>query len=256
MNGKVFGALLLRDAIVARREIVALLVRTAFQPVLLVVVFGYVLPSMGMIPRGYATTMVPGVAALCLSMASLMSVAMPLVVDFGFTKEIEDRLLAPIATDLIAVEKVIVGALQGFVSAAIVLPLSYLVSGRAAGLSLSHPLLLIVVMLLTGAAFSSFGLWLGTVMQAQQMQVIISVIFVPMIMFGCVYYPWSGLEHLPVLKYAVLINPVVYASEGLRASLTPAVPHMPLVAIFGALLVSLAVLLSLGLRSFRKKAIT
>jgi ABC-2 type transport system permease protein len=256
MNAKVFGALLLRDAIVARREIVALLLRTAFQPVLLVVVFGYVLPAMGMIPRGYATTMVPGVAGFCLAMASVMSVAMPLVVDFGFTKEIEDRLLAPIATNLVAIEKVVVGALQGAFSAAIVLPLAYLITGRTPGLTLEHPLLLIAIMLLSGAVFSCFGLFLGTAMQAQQMQVMISIVFVPMIMFGCVYYPWRGLDHLPVLKYAVLINPLVYASEGLRAALTPAVPHMPLAAIFGALAVAGVVLLTLALRSFRKRAIT
>jgi hypothetical protein len=27
-----------------------------------------------------------------------------------------------------------------------------------------------------------------------------SVIVAPMIMFGCTYYPWAGLAHVPVLK--------------------------------------------------------
>jgi hypothetical protein len=31
---------------------------------------------------------------------------------------------------------------------------------------------------------------------------------------------------LPVLKYLFLINPLVYASEGMRASVTPSVPYM------------------------------
>jgi ABC-2 type transport system permease protein len=40
-------------------------------------------------------------------------------------------------------------------------------------------------------------------------------------MFGCAYYPWSMLRPFKVLQYAVLINPLVYASEGLRGSLPP-----------------------------------
>ena len=40
----------------------------------------------------------------------------------------------------------------------------------------------------------------------------------PMMMFGCAYYPWSMLSAFPGLQYAVLINPLVYASEGLRGA--------------------------------------
>ena len=52
-----------------------------------------------------------------------------------------------------------------------------------------------------------------------------------MMFFGCAYYPWRGLDVVPVLKYAVLINPLVYVAEGLRGVLTPAVPHMSLAVV-------------------------
>ncbi|HEX6639498.1 MAG TPA: ABC transporter permease, partial [Thermoanaerobaculia bacterium] len=64
MNARVFGALLLRDVVVAKREIVAILIRTMMQPLLFVTVFGLLLPRMGMIPRDYNTMMLPGIAAL------------------------------------------------------------------------------------------------------------------------------------------------------------------------------------------------
>ncbi len=58
------------------------------------------------------------------------------------------------------------------------------------------------------------------------------------------------------MKYAVLINPLVYASEGMRAALTPSVPHMHVAAILGALVVLIALFTWLGLRSFMKRAIS
>jgi ABC-2 type transport system permease protein len=82
------------------------------------------------------------------------------------------------------------------------------------------------------------------------------VIFAPMIMFGCTYYPWRGLDAFPVLKYLVLINPLVYVSEGLRAAITPSVPHMPVAVILSALVAITLLLLWLGMRGFRKRAVS
>jgi ABC-2 type transport system permease protein len=58
-----------------------------------------------------------------------------------------------------------------------------------------------------------------------------------------------------VMKYAVLINPLVYVAEGLRAALTPGVPHMSLPVVIGALVVITALFWTLGMRSFMKRAL-
>jgi ABC-2 type transport system permease protein len=83
-----------------------------------------------------------------------------------------------------------------------------------------------------------------------------SVILAPMIMFGCTYYPWVGLERVPGIKYIVLINPLVYVSEGMRAALTPAVPHMPIGAMLAALVAISVLFLWLGIRAFDRRAIS
>lgn len=255
MSARVFGALLLRDVTVARRELFSFLLRTGLQPLLFVTVFGFLMPRMGLIPRNYTTFMMPGVVALSVTMAAIQSVALPIVSDFGFTKEIEDRLLAPIPTTLVAVEKVVSGMIQSFVAAAFVLPMARLIMGPIEGLSFGHIGFLVLIILMGGAACSALGLWLGTSLQPQQIGMMMSVVFVPLIMFGCAYYPWRGLAFVPWLQYAVLINPLVYISEGLRSALTPNVPHMPLLAIVGALALLTAIFMVFGLRSFRKRAI-
>ena len=46
------------------------------------------------------------------------------------------------------------------------------------------------------------------------------MLVIPMTFLGAVYYPWKNLSALPWLKVAVLINPLVYVSEGMRMSST------------------------------------
>ena len=252
---RVFGALLRRDVRVARRELPSFLLRTTLQPIMFTIVFGYLLPKMGFLSRGYTAALLPGVLAVSLAMAAVQAVTLPMAVDFAATKEIEDRLLAPVSTRLVAIEKVVSGMLQGLVSALFVLPLARLIMGPIPGLTLSHGGEVFAVALLGAAAFSAMGLLLGTAVQPQHIGLMFSMIVAPMIFFGCTYYPWRGLDAVPVVKYLVLINPLVYVSEGMRASLTPGVPHMPLVVSMAMLLVLTAVFGGLGLRAFDRRAI-
>ena len=251
---RVFGAILLRDVTVARRELPYFLVRTTLQPLLFVIVFGFVLPKMGMIPHDYTATVLPGVLALSLTLSAVQSVSLPMVQDFGVTNEIEDRLLAPAPIELVALEKVVAGTLQGVIAAVVVLPLARVIMGPIPGLSFSNIGLLVLVTFLSGAAFAAIGLFLGTAIAPKHIGLMFSVILGPMIMFGCTYYPWAGLKIVPWIKYAVLVNPLVYVSEGMRAALTPSMPHMNVSVMLVALIVTTALFLVLGLKAFDKRA--
>ena len=135
--GRVFWALLRRDLRVAQRELPYFLVRTTLQPILFVVVFGYLLPKMNFVQQDYGTALLPGILAISLAFSSIQSVALPMVQDFGWTREIEDRLLAPASARLIAFEKVVAGVLQGLVAAVFVLPIARLIMGPIAGLTVT-----------------------------------------------------------------------------------------------------------------------
>jgi ABC-2 type transport system permease protein len=252
---RVFGALLRRDVRVARRELPIFLLRTALQPILFVTVFGWLLPKMGFTNRGYTAALLPGVLAVSLAMAAVQAVALPMVVDFAATKEIEDRLLAPIPTWMVAVEKVVSGVLQGIVSALFVLPVARLIMGPIPGLTLSHAGEVLTVAVLGATAFSAMGLVLGTAVAPQNVGLMFSMVVAPLIFFGCTYYPWRGLDRVPAMKYLVLVNPLVYVSEGMRASLTPTIPHMPLAVVLAMLLVLTAAFGVLGVRTFYRRAI-
>ena len=191
--GRVFMALLRRDAYVASRELPFFLLRTTLQPLLFVIVFGYVLPKMGFVARGYGAAMLPGILAISLAFASLQSVALPMVADFGWTREIEDRLLAPVPIGLVALEKVLSGVAQGVIAALFVLPIARLIMGPIPGLDVRGLGSLLAITLLAAGTFSCFGLVMGTLINPAQIGLMFGFIVAPMIFFGCAYYPWQGL---------------------------------------------------------------
>ena len=128
-----FGALLLRDLWVLRKNLRAFIPRTIVQPLLLCCVFLYVFPTIGtgvgggrggVSESGFATILVAGVIGLSIMFQGIQAVALPMVQEFGYTKEIEDRVLAPLPVVLVALEKVVFGALQGLLAAVIVFPIA------------------------------------------------------------------------------------------------------------------------------------
>jgi len=254
-TGAVLGALLRRDLRVARREASYFLVRTLMQPVLFIIVFGFLLPKMGFVRVGYTSALLPGIIAVSLALSAIQAVALPMVQDFGWTREIEDRLLAPVPTALIATEKVLAGAIQGVISGLIVLPVGRLIMGPIPGLTLENAVAFISITALGALTFSAIGLVLGTAIAPQQIGLMFSIIVAPMLMFGCAYYPWRGLDAIPVMKYAVLVNPLVYVAEGIRATITPDGPHMPILAAAGALVVLAGGFWYAGRRVFLRKAV-
>jgi ABC-2 type transport system permease protein len=253
---RIFLALLRRDITVARRELIFFLIRTTIQPLMFVIIFGFLMPKMGIVGRNYTTLMLPGIVAISLAMSGMMAVTLPMIVDFGQTKEIEDRLLAPIPNQIVAIEKIVNGTIQGMIAALFVLPVARIIMGPIKALTLTNIGPLLVVAILGGSAFAAMGLFLGTAIPPQQVGMMFSVILAPMMMFGCAYYPWRGLDAIPTMKWAVLINPLVYVAEGMRAAITPATPHMPLLAIAVALLLVNVIFIFLGLKTFMKRAVS
>jgi ABC-2 type transport system permease protein len=256
LNWKTFFAMLARDAHVARRNLIQLLFQTFLQPLLFVFIFGRVMVGSGYMPASYKSLLLPGIMAISMVFTGIWAVAMPLIAEFQWTREIEDRLLAPIDIHWIAVEKVVAGMIQALAAGIVVIPLAWLVLRPGVEIHVYQPLAFVVIVLLVAAFSACGGLALGCSMNQQHIGLMFSMVITPMIFFGCAYYPWSALKTFPIMQKAVLINPLVYASEGLRATLVPQFPHLSLTAVLIALFLFDLLFLALGLRQFDKKAIT
>jgi ABC-2 type transport system permease protein len=256
-------ALVQRDIAVLLHNFPSFVVRTLMQPALFAFVFAYVFPHIGQGIGGngrggslFASILLPGLMASTLMFQGIQAVALPLVVEFSFSREIEDRVMAPVPVSVVALCKIISGALQGVVAALLVIPIVWVATGGAVRMNWGHPLTLITMIPLGALVGASMGLLVGTVISPRQINLVFALLVLPLTLLGCVYFPWSTLHSLRWLQIAVLFNPVVYMSEGLRAALVPQVGHMTLWAVYGLLVAALAVMLVLGVRGFRKRVIS
>jgi ABC-2 type transport system permease protein len=155
----------------------------------------------------------------------------------------------------LAVEKLVAGMIQALTAGLIVLPMARVVMGPTE-LSGEHILLFMLLSLMVALLASSFGLLLGCSVPQGQIGLMFSLVVAPMIFFGCTYYPWQALAPFTILRWVVLINPLVYASEGFRSALVPAFPHLPSVLIVAGLVFFNGLFITLGLQRFRAKALT
>ncbi len=265
------GALLLRDVVVLRKNLGEFVVRTLIQPFLLCFVFLFVFPKIGQSVGGgthaaassvnFATILVAGVVGISIMFQGVQSVALQMSQEFGFTREIEDRVQAPCPIWLVALSKVLGGCLQGLISAAIVLPIASVVHAKGVEADLSLRWLLILTLVpLSCLAMSSLGLVLGTSFEPRNIGLMFGFVVLPITFLGGTYYQWTRLAPVKVggfhwLQTLVLINPLIYVNEGMRAAFTSA-PHMHLYIVYPVLLGFCAVFLSIGLRNFRRRVLS
>ena len=255
MNWRAFSAMLARDAHVARRNFIPLLLQNLLQPMLAVFVFGAVMTRSGLVRGDYKSLLLPGIIAISMTMSGIQAVAMPLIAEFQFTREIEDRLLAPMNIGWVAIEKVVAGMVQALTAGLVVIPSAWLILGHL-DLTFGHPVELIAIALLVALLSAAGGLTLGCSVGQTNIGLMFSLVLAPMIFFGCTYYPWSALHTFPILQKLVLLNPMVHASEGLRGTLAPQFPHLPIPAVIAALAAFDALLLFVGMHQFRRKAVS
>jgi ABC-2 type transport system permease protein len=251
---RAFRAVLYRDLYVTWRELPAFLAQVILQPLFLLFIFGKVLSSLNYTQHGYTDVLFPGLLALTAVITAMQTLAFPLVAEFGWTKEIEDRLLAPMPTSFVAGEKVLFAVLRSLTATLIMLPVGILILGsipwRWEGFGL------FVAGLLLGALVGAgFGLLLGTLVQPQRINLLFSLVFTPLLFTGCSQYPWPSLSSIRWFQVVTAANPMTYVSELMRGAMVPTVPHIQPWICLVVLVFSVNLLIAVGLRGFYRRAI-
>jgi ABC-2 type transport system permease protein len=255
-----FLATLRRDLTVTGRELVQFLLQAMIQPLFFLFIFGKVLPGIGLAANGFAALLLPGIVSLSGLLAAIQGVTLPLVLDLGYAREIDDRLLAPQPVWLVAAEKVLFGTFRGAFAAACIFPMAMLILGPAFSVRTDRMGLLILMILLTGATGAAIGMLIGTIVRAEFISLMFALIFTPLIFTGCTYYPWAALHRIRWFQVLVLFNPLTYCSEGLRYAMVKTNGGMGLGTldiriVLAALIFGIAGCFWWGLRTFLKRVI-
>jgi ABC-2 type transport system permease protein len=252
--GRAFLAILGRDIHVTGKEIYAFLAQTLIQPFFFLFIFAKVLGNAGFVSASYGQIMLPGLLALNAFFGALQAVTLPLVFDFAWTREIDDRLLAPIPITLVGVEKIVFGGLRGLLASLLMVPIGFAVLP-----SVHWPLgglLPAFVMTVLGAALGgAMGLTIGTSVPARRINVMFAVIFAPLMFTGSVQFPWHALAGERWFQVLCALNPLTYVSEGVRASLVPGVVHLPYPLCLVVAVLALGAFSYAGTRGFLRRAL-
>jgi ABC-2 type transport system permease protein len=263
-------ALILRDLVVLKKNFGEFVIRTLVQPFLLVFVFLYVFPTIGQGIGGgggkaaesaFATVLVAGVVGISIMFQGIQAVAMVMAQEFGYTREIEDRVQAPCPIWLVGVAKVLSGATQGLIAALIVFPIAAVIHAKGVEAHLSvHWAVVLTLIPLACVTMTSLGLLLGTLFEARNLGLMFGFVVLPLTFLGGTYYQWTKLAPVQVggihwLQILVLVNPLIYVTEGMRAGLTHA-QHMHLYIVYPVLIGFCATFLTLGLRKFSSRVLS
>ncbi len=261
---RAFAGLFRRDLYVLRRELFPFAIRVGMNPLLFLFVFTYIMPHMTngaamnptaqMAGGNFSTVLLPGLMAVAIMFSGIAAVALPLAQEFGITREIDDRVMCPLPVWAVAAEKIVFSAMQSMVAAAIVFPLAYYVPATPVVAHVHSWGFLALVLVLASLVAGALGLTIGTTVKPQQIGLIFGVVVMPITFLGCVYYPWTALDKLPWLQNLVLLNPIVYMSEGMRAAVT-SMPHMKEGMILGMLTFFLGLLSWLGMKGFYRRVV-
>lgn len=253
---KAFFFILWRDIFVTGKELIPFLAQVVVEPFFMLFVFGKVLGNIGYLGHGFDQVLLPGVVALSCFLVALQNTAFPLIIDFSFTKEIEDRLLSPIPLSLVAVEKLVFGAIRGLMGAVVMIPIGFQLLDNVHW-PLSSALPIAGVLTLGSLAGAGVGLCIGTAVESRHISIMIAVVLTPLMFTGCAQFPWRALAGVRLFQVICAFNPLTYVSEGMRAILIPAgqVHSIPLWIDLSELAGATLLYGLLGIRGFRKRAL-
>src|SRR5437879_1240689 len=187
---RTFFSVLWRDIFVTWRELIPFLAQVVIQPFFMLFIFGKVLTGIGYIDAAkFAPVLMAGIVAMNGFLGGLQNTTMPLIMDFSFTREIEDRLLAPMPIPMVAIEKMIFGAMRGFVASMLMVPIGLLIL-PGVHWSLSDIPAVIGIVILGSLAGAAIGMTIGTLVPPRRISIMFAVILTPLMFTGSTQFPW------------------------------------------------------------------
>lgn len=253
----VFWIMVKRDLMIQMRNWSEFIFRVAMLPFILILTYGYVLPKIGILSPDFPNQMFPGMVGMSLLITGIHGTAVPLSMDFNNSREIEDRLQAPVSIKVTAWSKMVVGIIESWIGALIVLPVSILFMGSYLEFSMTgfDMVMLVAILLVSSITSATLGLLVGTIVKPMQIAAMFPGFLMPIIFTGAIFFSWDSLSVIPWLKGIVLLNPLVYINEALRSTMIDTTTAMPLWLSVGGIVVFTIVMGAIGMKRFKKMAI-
>ncbi len=207
-----FRTLLSREILRFARVWMQTVVPTLLTSLLYLVVFGLALGSRIKEVNGvpYLEYILPGIAFMNLVTGSHMNSSWS-VFDAKRERYIDEVLISPMSDIQIALAYSLGGTLRGLMIGAGV----FLVGAPFIGVTVAHPMLLLLIGILSSFIFASVGTMVGALAsRIDHISLLTNVIIQPLAFLGGVFYSVEMLP--PILRTATLFNPIFHTVDAAR----------------------------------------
>lgn len=256
LNWIAFKTMVKRDLVIQARDKWEFVFRVAMLPFVLILLYGYILPRVGIVSPDFPNQMFPGMVGMSILVTGIHGTAVPLTMDFNMSREIEDRLQAPVNVSIVALAKMFVGILESWIGGLIVLPISliFMASSLNININIQSIIMLIPILLISAICSAALGLLVGTIIKPSQIAAMFPGFLMPLVFTGAIFFSWRALSATPIIQKLVLVNPLLYVNEALRAILTPQITHMSLNYSIVGILMSTLIMGYFGAKRFIRMA--
>ncbi len=241
MIGKLFIQLMRKDLRQHRRVFLTKFFDTCFLLFTNVVIFGYFMPKLG-VSANYGPFILIGAIA-SFGLFDIIAQVGELIFDIEGDKTITFSLCMPVPYWVVFGQLAIKWAFNNLLLCAPLFLLGKLILWESFDLLKINLLQLIILFPTVCLFFGFFSLWLtGVIKNLQSISSLFLRFINPLFMFGAYFFTWqASFELSPIIGYCILINPMVYVMEGMRAACLGQEGYLPywycLFALWGFILV-------------------
>lgn len=215
----IFFQLFRRDLIAFKREFLSKLFDTAFLLFTQLVVFGYFFPAAG-VGKSFGAFMLVS-AMTSFGFFDLVGKISTLIADIEGEKTISYSLTLPASSSSIFLHIAGCWAMRAAMISFFILPLGKIILLDHFSISQISFLKLIPMFITINFFYGVFGLWLTSLLKrGGQLSLIWIRVINPLVMFGGYFYNWRTVyDFSPTAATIMLINPLLYAMEGMRSAI-------------------------------------
>ena len=215
---KVFFELLKRDLLIFKRDYVSKFIDMLVLFATNVIVFGYFMPG-----EGLSASYGPFLLIAAIGSFGLIEIVGKIALflsDLEGERSISQLLIMPIPSYLVFVYMIVFWALSSMLLSAFLFPFGKLLLWSRFDLAAISYSKLLTIFFFSNLFFGSFALWLSSIIPSMSsLNAIWLRYVVPLWMFGTYFFSWhTAYTTHPTIGICLLINPIVYVIEGMRAA--------------------------------------
>ena len=216
---KIFFYLIYRDLLILKKDFWDTFIDMLVWPTIASIIFGYIMPQISNVGPNYGGFVLLG-AIITIATVSALDSATQIISDLDNNRLIDYFLTLPISPSLFFVKLATSITLKSLILTLPIFPLGKLLLLKR--FSLLHLSFIKFCMMYLCITFfiGFFALWIVSWVKHQDAIIHVWLrLYNPMMWFGGILFSWKQIfETIPLISYLMLLNPVTYAIEGLRAS--------------------------------------